>query len=249
MRCGPLGMGTAVIASRRWDMEVAVRRISDMEGVRITGRKGKPFGRVTNVLFAPREPRVVGYEVQPPSLGYVIERKPRYLMMHAVERVGDGMALRQEHAREKPDYSWDDSVVWRYMPVISESGKALGFVRDAEFSESDGSLSTVWLSYGTADDMAVGGRTIAGATVLHFDGEAVVVVDQVAKVRVSGGSAKTAGRGAAIAMIAAEETARQAVGGAVRIVKAVKKAEVSKRARGGWQSFKDSIAEGMKDDG
>ncbi|PKQ29746.1 MAG: hypothetical protein CVT60_03700 [Actinobacteria bacterium HGW-Actinobacteria-10] len=226
-----------------------MRRISDMEGIRITGRKDKPFGRVTNVLFAPREPRVVGYEVQPPSLGYVIERKPRYLMLHSIERAGGGLALRHEHAREKPDFSWDDSVVWHYMPVISESGKALGFVRDVEFDESDGHLGTVWLSYGTADDMAVGGRTIPGNTVLHFDGEAVVVADHVAKVSVSGGSAKAAGRGAAIAVLAAEETARQAVGGAVRIAKAVKKADVSKRARSGWRSFKDSIAEGMKDDG
>lgn len=229
-------------------MEVAVRRISDIEGTRIAGRKNKPFGRVTNVLFAPTEPRVIGYEVQPPSLGYVIERKPRYLMLHALERTADGMALRSEHVKSKPEYSWDESVVWHYMPVISESGKALGFVRDAEFDETDGRLGTVWLSYGTADDVAVGGRSVPGSTALRFDGDSVVIADAAAKARVTGGSAKTAGRGAAIAMIAAEETAKQAVGGAVRIARAVKKADVSKRARSGWQSFKDSIAEGMKDE-
>lgn len=219
-----------------------------MEGVRITGRKDKLFGRIANVLFAPAEPRVVGYEVQPPSLGYVIERKPRYLTLQALERTADGMALRQEHARTSPGCSWDESVVWRYMPVVSESGKALGFVRDAEFDETDGALGRMWLSYGTADDMAVGGRTIPASSVLRFNGEAVVVANEAAKARVSGGSAQTAGRGAAVAMLAAEETAKQAVGGAVRIAKVVRQAKISKRAKSGWQSFKDSIAEGMKDD-
>lgn len=225
-----------------------MRLITDIEGARITGRKGKLFGRVENVLFDPSEPRVVGYEVQPPSLGYVIDRKPRYLMLHAIERTADGMALRHEHARSAPEFSWDDSVVWHFMPVVSESGKALGFVRDAEFDESDGSMGRVWLSYGTADDVAVGGRTIQGSSVLRFDGESVVVADRAASARESGGSAKTAGRGAAIAMLAAEETAKQAVGGAVRIAKVVQNAEIRKRAKSGWQSLKDGIAEGMKDD-
>lgn len=223
-------------------------RISDIEGLKVTGRKGKLFGRVEHVLFAPTEPRVAGLEIRPPSIGLVIERKPRYLVLEAVERTDEGFAIREGHHGTKPDFSWDDSVVWRYMPVVSADGRSLGFVKDIEFDLADGCLRRLWLSRGAVDEAAVGGAVVDAVDIDGFDGETVRLLSSADKVTTSGGSARTAGRGAAIAKIAAQETAKQAVGGAVEIAKAVKRGEVGKRAAKGWKAFRDSIAEGMKDE-
>lgn len=221
-------------------------RVSSIEGLRVIGRKGKLFGRVEHVLFSPEAPRVVGFEVRPPALGYVIERKPRYLLLEAVERTSDGFDLVEEHARKRPDFSWDESAVWVHMPVLGEGGRSLGYVRDVEFDLADGSVRRLLLSRGAAEDVAIGRAEVAGCDVVGFDGEAVLVTETA--VPTSGGTARQVGHGVAIAKLAAEETARQAVGGVVKIAKVVKKSGVTKQAARGWKALKDTLAEGWSEE-
>ena len=67
--------------------------VSEIEGLQVVGAKDKVLGRVTHVLFHPSEPRVVGIEVQPPALAYVVERRPRYLPLDTLVLSKEAVAV------------------------------------------------------------------------------------------------------------------------------------------------------------
>lgn len=225
--------------------------VSDIEGLPVIGVKDKVLGRVNHVLFHPTQPRAVGIELQPPAIGMVVERKPRYLALDAVDWTEAGLALKtpkmesNASSAKRLDIDWETSVVWRFMGVVTESGEVLGLARDVRFDTTDGSLTMLKLTSGVTSDVGVGAATLDGALVLGFDGEDVRVSDEASQVDAGGGVARQAGRGAAIAKVAAEETIKQAAGGAVNIAKAVKKADVTGKASRGWKSLKDSFLEGL----
>lgn len=228
--------------------------VSDIEGLPVIGAKDKVLGRVNHVLFHPSEPRVVGIELQPPAIGMVVERKPRYLALDAVGWGKQSLVLATPKmesnaaSAKRLGFEWDISVVWRFMPVVTESGELLGLARDMRFSTADGHITKLKLTRGATSDVAVGAQTLDGGLVIGFDGEDVRVSDSAVEVDSGGGIARQAGRGAAIAKITAEETAKQAVGGAVNIARAVAKADVAKKASRGWNSLKESFLEGYKGD-
>jgi len=228
--------------------------VSDIEGLPVIGAKDKVLGRVNHVLFHPSEPRVVGIELQPPAIGMVVERKPRYLALDAVEWGKESLVLTTPKmesnaaSAKRLGFDWDNSVVWRFMAVVTESGELLGLARDMRFSTTDGHITKLKLTRGATSDVAVGAQTLEGDLVIGFDGEDVRVSDSAVEVDAGGGIARQAGRGAAIAKITAEETAKQAVGGAVNIARAVAKADVAKKASRGWKSLKESFLEGYKGD-
>lgn len=225
--------------------------VSDIEGLPVTGAKDKVLGRVNHVLFHPEQPRVIGIELQPPAIGMVVERKPRYLALDAVEWNEAGLSLKtpkmesNASSAKRLGIEWENSVVWRFMGVVTESGEVLGLARDLRFDSADGCLTKLKLTRGVTADVGVGAATLDGSLVLGFDGEDVRVSDDASQVDAGGGVARQAGRGAAIAKIAAEETIKQAAGGAANIAKAVKKADVTGRATRGWKSLKDSFLEGL----
>ncbi len=228
--------------------------VSDIEGLPVSGAKDKVLGRVNHVLFHPSEPRAIGVELQPPAIGMVVERKPRYVALDAVEWSPRSLKLLTPKIEsnavsgKRLGIDWDVSVIWRYMTVITESGEALGLARDVCFEPDDGRITRLKLTQGVTSDVAVGARTLDGSLVLRFDGEDVRVADEAAAIDSGGGAARQAGRGAAIAKIAAEETAKQAVGGAVNIANAVKKADVTGKASRGWNSLKKGFLEGLNGD-
>ena len=232
-------------------------RISSLDYQPLIGPKGKSLGRVSHVLFHPREPRVVGLEVKPRPLLYVIERRPRYISLDQVELAGDRLSVRGPRpkmgaAAEKAlGFSWEETVIWHYMPVITADDVELGFVRDVDFDFADGAVKSIVLSDGLTTDVAVGTAAIEADQVEGFDGSCVRVKPAVAEQATSGGVATSAGMGAAVAKVAAEQVARTAVKGAVkaaRIAKSARSGELGKRASDGWRTFKDSIAEGMREE-
>jgi len=226
--------------------------VSDIEGLPVIGAKDKVLGRVNHVLFHPSEPRVVGIELQPPAIGMVVERKPRYLALDAVEWAADALTLKTPKmesnaaSAKRLGFDWDISVVWRFMAVVTESDEFLGLARDMRFNKTDGRITNLKLTRGATSDVAVGAQLLEGDLVIGFDGENVRVADAALQVDSGGGVARQAGRGAAIAKITAEETLKQAAGGAANIAKAVRKADVTKHAAKGWKSLKDSFMEGYK---
>ncbi len=93
------------------------------------------------------------------------------------------------------------------MPVLTESGTELGTVRDAVFAEDTGELNALGLSEGATRDVAIGVRDLPARMVRGFDGEAMVVSDEAARVEVDGGAAASAGKATAVAKVKTEVAA------------------------------------------
>lgn len=228
--------------------------VSKSEGLTVVDAKGKILGRVSHVLFHPTEPRVVGYEVQPPAIGYVVTRKPRFIQFRQAAIVGDELKLAggkppsEKAAQKAQGFEWESSVIWRSMPVLTRDGAAMGFVRDVRFSATDGSVTVLALTGGVTADVAVGTKQLDGAAVVGFDveREAVIVESEAARAELSGGVAAQAGKSTAVAKLAAEKAAKSAAVGAAVAVRAAAKSDVAKRAVKGWKSLAEAFKEGLE---
>lgn len=214
-------------------------------------------GRVVQVLFHPTEPRVVGLLVERSDIALVIRRRDRML---ALDRAAfgergvnvTGPSAWDASASKRLGFDWERSVIWSGMPVRTESGASLGSVRDAVFDPATGELNALGLSAGMTADVAVGVRDLPAGLVRGFDGAAVVVADQTAEIKVDGGAAAVAGRGAAVARseagkaveTAAKTAARAAVYGKAA-AKAASRSQTGKKALGWLKSLKDEVVDAM----
>ncbi len=216
-------------------------------------RKGGVMGSVTRVLCHPTDPIVVGFEVQPPNVAYVVSRGPRYIALAGVTLGDDRLEATRDvkewsgsRAEKALGFEWEQTVIWLGMPLLTESGTQLGYVADASFELPDARLGEVLISEGLASDVAVGARRIDGALLVGFDGTAVRVSDEAADAEFDGGLAARAGSNVATAKVVAGEAGKTAaaLGG-----KALKAAAASKPAKGAWAVLKDTgkaFREGMK---
>lgn len=225
-----------------------------LKGANVTDAKGATLGTVTRVLCDPEKAVVVGFEVQPPNVAYVVARKPRYLAL-AGANVGadsiefeDSKAWSGERAEHELGLEWDRTVIWVGMPVGIAGGELFGYVRDASFDATTGVVSRVLVSDGLSSDLAVGTREFEGAQVERFDGAVIRVTEAAADAAFSGGAARAAGTGAAVAKVVVGDAAKRAaeLGGS-----AVKSVATSKPARSAWSMLRETgkaFREGLKDD-
>jgi uncharacterized protein YrrD len=191
--------------------------ISDVEGLKVTGASGKRLGVVRRVLFHPSEPVAVGLMVDRPAAVGMVDLKPRYIPISAEvlasiasegHVVWSGEKLPGVAASEKEiGLSWDETVIWRNMPVRVRDGETLGVVGDVVISRKTARVLKVILSEGTIADVAVGRTTAPGELVVGFDGQAVVLDPAYLDIPPSGGVAAVSGKGAAYAKIGAEKVA------------------------------------------
>jgi sporulation protein YlmC with PRC-barrel domain len=225
--------------------------LRSLEGFEVLDANGTVLGRVTRVLCHMDEPRVIGIEVQPPNVAMVVSRRPRYFAIAGVRIEGDHLevddvkAWSGQKAAKALGIEWEKSVIWVGMPVLTESGTQLGYLRDASFEMPGGRVLEIALSEGLTSDAAIGTRVLAGDLAVGFDGAAVRVADGATGAQFSGGLAAKAGTGAAVAKVVVGDAAKRAteLGGT-----AVKAAAKSKAARGAWsvlrqtgKAFKDAM--------
>jgi uncharacterized protein YrrD len=230
-----------------------------LEGIDIVTDSGKFAGSVLRVLFHPSEPRAVGYEVDRPRLFGLLRRKPVYLALDSavprtdkvVIEAADRDAWGKRAAKRLGFGTWDVTVVWRHMPVRTESGVRLGAVKDVIFAP-DGPVRTVELSEGVAADVALGKREVAGELVRGFDGDTVRVADEAAKVEHAGGAAAVAGRATAVgadaagkAAVAAGKAAGKAVAYGKSAAKVASQSDAGKKAMDWLKKAKDATIDAM----
>jgi len=195
--------------------------IREVDRLRVLGEPNKKtgvrrkVGTVGYALFHPTELRLVGYSVQRSDLALMIERKDRYVALDRVVVVDGelhthGKAVWDSAAAKRLGIDWDKTVAWVGMPVRTESGKLLGTVRDAVFSEKTGALNALGLSEGMSRDAAIGVRDLSVSMVRGFDGEVVRVSDDAAKIEVDGGAAAAAGKAAGVAKVKVDIAADKA---------------------------------------
>ncbi|MBI5232280.1 MAG: hypothetical protein HY876_08970 [Coriobacteriales bacterium] len=229
-----------------------------LEGVDVFNDRDKFVGTVGRVLFHPSEPRAVGYEIERPRLWLVIKRGPAYLALDSAVPRNEKVTIETpgrdawgKRAAKRLGFSWDDTVVWRHMPVHTRSDKPFGNVSDVIF-EPDGPIRRVELSEGVAADVALGCREVDGPLVIGFDGQVVRVEDAAAEVDFTGGAAAMAGKGTALAADAATKAgaaAGRAAGKAVAYGKSAAKvaaqSETGKKAMDWLKRAKDATLDAM----
>ncbi len=253
-----------------------MRSFKEVDGLPVIkpGRKkAKRVGWVKHVLVASDGMHVVGLQVDRPDVALVIERSAQFLALDRCRITSSKVIVADERdawggrAARRLGIDWDTTVVWRHMPVRSESGEALGRLVDAGFDPETGAIGAVRLSGGAVADSAIGVRDVDAGLVRGFDGEAIVVSDSAVEVDLSGGIADSAGKTAAAATVMAGEVASAAVDGAVELAasaakgaktaaaygksaaKVATQSETGKKAIGWLKSIRDEVAGAMSDEG
>ena len=188
-------------------------KISQMYRATVRGSSGRKLGKVTDVLFDPAEPRVVGFLVRRTPLLWIIKLKPRFAPWPDGIEVVAGQpldlsvpALLAPSAADRAlGHDWDTTVVWRDMAVTDTDGTLLGKVKDVGFGRKTGKVLSLTMSEGTGIDLAVGTAEVPGKAVRGFDAGAVVVdTGEAEDTGTSGGAARTAATAYVKAKIAGE---------------------------------------------
>jgi uncharacterized protein YrrD len=241
-----------------------VHSLREVDRLTVYGEKRKKtgvrkrVGRLVDVLFHPSEPRVVGFTVERPDFMLMIRRGDRFVALDRTEIlddrvVVDGADAWGRSAAKRLDIFWERTVVWLGMPVRTESGEALGRVRDASFASDDGHLESLGLTEGATADAALGTRDFSASLVRGFEGDAVVVSDEVLSLDTDGGAAAAAGKGAAQVKVGAEQAAI-AAGKAAAVasaygksaVKAAAKNPTTKKALGFLKTMTDKVVDAAR---
>lgn len=179
-------------------------RVTSYQRREVISSSGQRLGSVGAVLFHPSEARAVGLQVDRAARLGVLDRPPQFVLL--ADAVAEGAdTLRVAHEKLPKDssgeralgYSWQDTVIWRNMPVRSEQGEPVGIVHDASFELSTGAVNSLSVSTGALGDVALGRLEVPGALVAGFDGESVIVSAGYNEIRAEGGAAKVAAAGAA----------------------------------------------------
>jgi uncharacterized protein YrrD len=238
-------------------MKLTLRGMAKLPVEGEKGRSGmrKRVGKIADVVFRSDAPVVVGLVVPRPYLLFLFQRKDLLLAfdratVRADRVVVDGKQAWGAAAAKRLQVNWDETVIWRGMPVKSASGKELGYVRDAVFDESDGRLLGLELTDGAAADVAVGTIELPGALVRGWDGSAVVVEEEAARVDPDGGAAAIAGRtaavaqdGAAKAAVAVARGAKTAAAYTKSAAKVAARSETGQKVGGFLKSMRDQIVD------
>lgn len=217
-----------------------------LEGTPVVGARGRRLGVVERVLFAPREPLVVGIQVRPRRLLRLIARRERFVVLARLTYAEREIRLsgkRLPSAREAAAAlggDWEETVAWRGMPVLDEDGEAAGVVHDADVSLRDGSVRSLALSGGVATDAAVGRGSVPGGEVIGFDGAAVRIARPRDDVAVSGGAAASAGKATAAVKVHGGRVAKKAYDTGVAAAIAVGRAARRSAKRGLIKRLKDA---------
>lgn len=234
---------------------------SGIEGHALTGAEGVDLGKVTNVLFHPSEPRVIGAAVRPPAALAVVERPGTYLPLSAVVFGRHGTASdlaklpRASKAAETLGYDPDLTVIWTDMPVADQDGHVIGVVSDVEFDESTGAIERVHVGGGAVADVAHGRYLVPGTALEGYRDGAIRITVDAAALEGTGGLARTAAEKAVEVSQAAHavgEAVVDASGAAGRAIRAVSEADLPKRAvssvKRTWRDSVKAFRDGMKDD-
>lgn len=179
-------------------------RSSSYERMSVISAGGDDLGWVSAVLFHPSEPRVVGLQVDRRAHFGLIARPPAFVRLSDVARE-NGATLRYSGAKLPADsaseralgFSWEQSVIWRGMPVAAESGEPVGVVHDVDLDHETGAVRSLRISTGAVGDVALGRFEVRGELIKGFDGESVRVLPGYNEIRAEGGAAKAVAAGTA----------------------------------------------------
>jgi uncharacterized protein YrrD len=220
----------------------------------VFNHKGKRVGTVSHVLFHPSEPKVVGLEVQPKHVGYVVGLPPKYVPLDEVTLDEDRVTLGEKgvpsvrSVEKRLGFDWDESVIWRHQEVRTPSGAMRGLVQEIYFAQ-DGSVEAMSVTSGMTADAVVGKRNVEPGKIIGFDGEDIIVEDDAAtEDDFEGGLAANAGAHAAVAKVTAEYAAKKTAAYTKSTAKVLAESDTAKKAKGMFSDFVSEAKKAMAED-
>ena len=112
-----------------------MRSLLDTERLVVYGDRSKDghrkrVGRVVEVVFAPDEPRVVGLLIERRNILFLFRRKEVILALDRARVLSDRVEVDGDkawgkQAAKRLGVDWDKAVIWKGMPVKTESGVRL----------------------------------------------------------------------------------------------------------------------------
>lgn len=194
----------------------APRKASRKEAKAGVAPEPKKFGRIHNLVFAPNSRRVVGVMVKRPDVAGMVKREDVFCSLDAIKPYEGGFLIARpedgcdEAACRRLGLDLDRCIVWQGADVITEGGKPLGYVMDAQFSETTGEVDCFCAQEGSTASALVGYFDIPAAWVGRYDKGRMIVDNRAAGLELSGGLAGKAGEGFANAKEGAKEVADKA---------------------------------------
>lgn len=168
-----------------------------------TPRDPKKLGKIHFPVFTPDGSRVVGFMVSPPDVAGMIKQQDRFIARDAL-RVYEGVfAVRDERdsydtaAARRLGIDLDACIIWTGMDAVTVSGEKLGYCTDAEFDLKTGAVSSYSLTSGAAASALLGTIDMPASYLKGYADGAMVVSDEAASIRLSGGVAAKAGAASA----------------------------------------------------
>ncbi len=173
----------------------------------VKNKKGqvKKYGKVRSLVLHPTRPKVVGILIQRPDLLLMKKRDDRFasfdrLTAHEAGYVADTAADSWDKAAcKRLNVSFDECIIWDYMPVRTRSGKEIGIIKDVIFDEETLEVHHIDISANSADKAILGATRLSADLVVGYSDGAIVVNDEALAVQEAGGAAAKAGEAWAVA--------------------------------------------------
>ncbi len=200
----------------------------ELTGTRVVGGKNatKRIGKVRRFVFHPKEKRCIGYIVKRPDLLWMFHRKDLFVSLEGYDFIDGRIVVRDvpeatgKKACTALGVDWDECVLWVGLPVMTEDGDSFGVVGNVTFNLRTGVVDSFSTDGGAIDNALLGTMNIPGDLVKGFrrgigvavaqTGQegvateevtlgAILVSNEVKKLKVEGGVAEKAGEATAIA--------------------------------------------------
>ena len=211
----------------------------ELSGLRVAGgKKRRRIGKVRRFVFHPTQRRCIGFLVKRPDAALMFHRKDLFVALGGYDLEDGQVVVRDDsEATERGairalGIDWDACVIWVGMPVVSESGDALGYVDVVAFDRVTGVVEWLTTESGAANRAILGTRRIPGRLVRGFrrgDGDpenpgVLLVSDEALDIPAEGGAAAAAGKATAVAADKAKRGAKKARAGAEKAKPVARKA-------------------------
>lgn len=227
---------------------------SSLADMPLVSQDDERLGTISEVLFHPLEPRVVGFSVCPPRLAGVVQRQERYVPLAMCEP-GSGSVTAA--ARRLPNAasseraigcSWDETVQWRGMPVAVASGGVVGSVSDVSFAWSTGAVESIQISTGVLGDAAVGKLSAPASAVIGYRDGAVRLACEYSDLQAEGGAAKAAAAGVTALKEKGAVAAKRAYDAGMSAAVGVARSMKHGKGRRMLDAVKKAVSEAMRED-
>lgn len=153
---------------------VSTRKLVDKK---VFGGKdhAKHLGKVKAFIFHPKEKRCVGFVVKRPDVALMFHRGDLFVAFDGFVVTDDGdicvstkAGAMGDEACKRLGIDWNTCLVWRGLPVVTESGETIGIVGDVLYDGRTGAVHSMKVDANASANALLGRRTIDAELIRGF---------------------------------------------------------------------------------